>query len=236
MKRHMLGSMVLMGALAASAVPGPVQAYPLSPWGTKVPDKTIALTPYLYAGSSDGLWLNPILYAGYGIGDKVDVTVGAGLYTDAAGTGFSGLEIMPRYFLNEQLSASLHFYVSSSAITPAPEIHYAGMFDKFALTINAGYKPVIGFDGTFAPGGAFAYIAPEYYFSKQCSVFVEVNPSFDVASGGLLLTLVPGIWFALDPDQKYSFAVGGNIPVGLTGATGIGSPYLGAWFSTTFGG
>lgn len=239
MKRHLLLSLSALGVLGATLLPTQADAYPLTPWGSKVPDKTIALTPYLFAGGGDGVWLNPYLYGGYGIGDKLDVTVGVGLYSTIGGGAFtaapSGLEIMPRYFFTENLAASLHFYVSGGALSPAPEIHYVQSFGKFSLTANVGYKPQIGFDGTTDAGQIFAYVAPEFYISKQLAFFVEVNPLFDIKSGATAVTLVPGVWFALDPDQKYSFAVGANIPI-IVFEGDDDTPYLGAWFSTTFGG
>ncbi len=214
----------------------PAEAYPLNPWGARVPDKTIALNPFLYA--YPGPSFTGIGYAGVGFGERFDVY--AGLSVNSLGPDLDNvltmgtMEFFPRVFLTEDVAIAPHlYYTPGGEFIPALEVHSAKAFGSFSLTTNAGWKPVV--DDGFSSGSVFLNVAPEYYFSDQFSAFVEVAPTIPLESAGdTYVSINPGIWFALDAEQKHSFALALQIAVppedpfsnSLSG---------GIWYATTIG-
>lgn len=225
-----LGLTALTGVSESTA-----DAYPLNPWGSLLPSDSVTINPFVYV--YPGPFLYPYMYAGKGLTDKLDVWAGVGAEIGLEGTGASlaSIEVFPRYFVSEALGLSLHLtFVPGVGLTTAPEAHFVKTWDKFSLTVNASYKPQILFGGGgFDPGSISAIIAPEWYFSEQFSAFVEIDPAVSLTGGGVGLTVVPGIWFALDPDQTHSFAIAAQIP-----AIGFSADQIsyGIWYSTAFGG
>lgn len=240
-----LGAIGLLGAGLFSAS---AEAYPLNPWGAQTPQGYFALNPFLYVYSGPSIY--PVLYGLTGIGERADVIAGAGgyVYFDGSGGGFDYVELIPRYWLSESLGLALHLIYAApgsdsywaNSLTFAPEVHGVLGGDSFAFTYNVGYRPVIGFGGGgFQAGEIVALLAPEYNFSSQLSVFLEVDPSFALGDGGGLgLTLVPGVGFALDEEQTHTFAVGAQIdPLTDSGGDFVSNNLsFGMWYSTGFGG
>ena len=237
MTRHSLARITLVGAFASLA--GTAHAYPLNPWGVGTPQGTLVLNPFLYA--YPGPDINLIPYALYGITDSVDVI--GGVSVGYAGGGyFGGVEVIPRYFFADNMGLALHVLAGGGQVTFGPEFHGVFGGDSFALTLNAGYLPsiVFGDAGGFSAGSVKALIAPEYNFSSQFSVFLEVDPTYTLGEyGGLGLVLVPGVGFALDEDQTHTFAVGLQVDNPQSKAVSSFAQEklsVGLWYSTAFGG
>lgn len=229
-----LGLSALTGLSASTA-----EAYPLNPWGSLLPSDKVTINPFVYV--YPGPFLYPYMYAGKGLTEKLDVWAGVGATIGLEGSGASraSIEVFPRYFVTEELGLSLHLtFVPGVGLTTAPEAHFVKTWDKFSLTVNASYKPQILFSGGgFDVGSVYAIIAPEWYFSEQFSAFLEVNAGTSLTGGGMATQLVPGIWFALDPDQKHSFAIAAQVPILRVGEYGADFDYsAGIWYSTAFGG
>lgn len=229
-----LGLTALTGVSESTA-----DAYPLNPWGSLLPSDSVTINPFIYA--YPGPFLSPYLYAGKGLTEKLDVWAGVGADIGLEGSGASlpSIEVFPRYFVTEELGLSLHLtFALGEGLTTAPEVHFVKTWDKFSLTVNASYKPQILFDGTgFDVGSVYAIIAPEWYFSEQFSAFLEINAGTSLTGEGMATQLVPGIWFALDPDQKHSFAIAAQVPILRVGEYGADFDYsAGIWYSTAFGG
>ena len=231
-----LARLAIVGATLSLS--GAAYAYPLNPWGTATPKSTFVLNPFLYAYPGPDILLIP--YGLYGFTDQVDLI--GGLYVEYAdGVSFGGVELLPRYFFADNMGVALHIIAGGGAVTVGPEFHGVFGGDSLALTVNAGWLPVIGLGNSagFSPGAVKALIAPEYNFSSQFSVFCEVDPSYALGKGGGFdLTLVPGIGFALDPDQTNTFSVGVQIDPVADAPDGFFTDNVsfGLWYSTGFGG
>jgi len=223
---------VVMGS--AGLMNSQAQAYPLNPWGAAIPEKTIAINPFLYLDAGPNVY--PIFYAGYGISERFDVWAGAGAVValNPVSAGWGALEVFPRFFIIPELALAAHVYYSpGSSLTLAPEVHFNKTWGNFALTINAGHRSTRDqVTGTFSHGTIAAIVAPEYYLSKRLSLFLEVDPILTFQEGvQASAILAPGVWFALDEDQKHSFALAVQLPVPFD-ANAISG---GIWYSTTFG-
>lgn len=221
--------------------PSIANAYPMNPWGARVPDRTIAINPYLYA--YPGPTFTGIGYGAYGFANRFDVY--AGIAVDAAAPEDGGVlsigtfELMPRVFVIPELAFSPHlFYTPGGAFTPAPEAHFAKNWGRFALTANLAWRPEFGTTpdhDEFNPGSLVALLAPEVYFGERASLFLELDPTLSLTSvEDTTLTLAPGIWWALDAKQKHSFAACLHMTVPATG--GIETTLSpGVWYATSFG-
>lgn len=220
------------GLLSLSAADA--QAYPLNPWGSKTGTGVIAINPFLYVYGGPSFY--PYFYGAYGVNDKVDVWAGVGGAVEGGSVGFGGLELFPRYFVNENVGLVAHFFIGSDSIIPSPEVHYVQSWDKFALTVNAGWRPVVGYNGSFSTGTINAIIAPEYNISSQLSLFLEIDPIIGLDGSGLALTLVPGVGFALDEDQTNTFAAGLQVVVAPGAFDPATALSFGIWYSRAFGG
>lgn len=233
-------SLARLAALGtALALPGAAHAYPLNPWGVATPQSTFVLNPFVYAYPGPELYVIP--YGLYGFTDQIDLI--GGLYVVySEGVGFGGVELLPRYFFAENMGVALHVLAGGGAVQVGPEFHGVFGGDSLALTVNAGWLPVIGLgdNGGFSPGVVKALIAPEYNFSSQLSVYLEVDPSFTLGDGGGLgLVLVPGVGFATDEDQTNTFSVGLQIDNPQAKAADSFAKEklsLGLWYSRAFGG
>lgn len=221
----------------ALLAPQDAGAYPLNPWGSMTSQGTYVLNPFLYVYGGPEFY--PYVYGATGLGESMDVIGGVGLFVipgDGGGFGFSSAELIPRYWFSESMGVALHAIYTLGAVEVGPELHGVLGGDTFAFTFNAGWRPVFG--GGFSPGSVVALLAPEYNFSSQFSVFLEVNPSYGLyEGGGFGLVLVPGVGFALDPDQAHTFAVGAQIdPLTSTNDFVGTNVSFGAWYATSFGG
>lgn len=232
---------------AALLIPGSADAYPLNPWGGQTPQGYVAINPFLYVYSGPSFY--PILYGLTGLGESADIIVGAGGYFYKGAAGVDYVEALPRYWVNDSLGLTLHLIYAlpgsdsygPNSLMLAPEVHGVLGGDSFAFTYNVGWRPWLGFgdSGGFDPGSVSALLAPEYNFSSQFSVFLEVDPSLALSNGGGLgLVLVPGVGFALDEEQTHTFAVGAQLDVlSDSGGDFVGNNLsFGMWYSTGFGG
>lgn len=232
-----LARLAIVGATLGLS--GAAYAYPLNPWGTATPKSTFVLNPFLYAYPGPDILLIP--YGLYGFTDQVDLI--GGLYVEYAdGVSFGGVELLPRYFFADNMGVALHIIAGGGAVTVGPEFHGVFGGDSLALTVNAGWLPVIGLGNSagFSPGAVKALIAPEYNFSSQLSVFLEVDPTLTLGEGGGLgLVVVPGVGFATDEDQTNTFSVGLQVDNPQSKAVSSFAKEklsLGLWYSRAFGG
>ncbi len=220
----------LAGALAVGW-PTLAAAAPLNPWGVHVGKGVLAVTPFVYVDSGPGV--NPLVYGQYGVTESLEVLVGAGAVV-VPGASFSSVELMPRYFFDDTTGVALHatWAPGEDQVKLAPEWHGFYQDGAVALTVNAGWGPSFGATG-FSGGSLYAYIAPEWFFTEASSVFLEIDPAFDltVDDDSFSLQVVPGISTAVA--ETHYFAVGVGIPV-----TGFNPADItvGAWYSIAFGG
>lgn len=226
-----LSGHTLRVALGLVACTGVASAYPLNPWGVVTPAKTFVLNPFLYVYGGPTLY--PYLYGAYGFNDSIDVIAGIGAGI-GGGVGLDGVVVYPRYFFAENMGVALFVGAGGGELGVGPEFH--GVFggdSSFQFTLNAGYHFNLG-DG-YNYSEIIVYAVPEYYFSDQFSAFVEIDPVVAMAGGTTAtgVTLVPGVGFALDPEQTHSFAVGLQLPVG---DNMVENSSVGVWYATSFGG
>lgn len=212
----------------------PAQAAPVNPWTGPVGEGVFALTPFLYVDQTPLFY--PLVYGQYGFTDSFDVIVGAAATVGSANS-FDGVEVMPRYFFTDTLGLAVHAtIVPNGGTTIAPELHFYNDWDALSLTINAGYGPTF-VSGATLTGSAYAMIAPETYLTEHTSLFLELNPSYDLNDYGgaevdrFYMEVVPGVGTGIN--DTHWFAVGVHVPV--TGFTADGI-YLGGWYSIAFGG
>jgi hypothetical protein len=232
-------SLALGCLVAASFVSTEAAAYPLNPWGSLVGAKTVSLTPYVY--TSPGPVVSPYVYGGVGLGKSFDFYAGTAMNfapASAGGTTFGSVELIPRYFIGGQVGISPHifWYPGSDQLVVAPEVHYGGVFDKFGITANAGWRPNMTYAkgaGSMDAGTVFAVVAPEVFVSKRFALYTEVHEYFSAVDSSNSNMLVPGVWFAVDPNMMHSFSVAAQI--GLPNAAAETSVSGGMWYSTSFG-
>lgn len=226
-------------ALLALAWSAPAAASPLNPWGVHVGKGVFALTPFVYVDQTPGVY--PLVYGQYGLSDQFELLagVGAGIYPGGTPVGaFESVELMPRFFFSETTGVALHltYAPGDTGVVVAPEYHGIYELGPIGLTVNLGWGPYVGGAG-FAAGEVYALIAPEWYFTEASSVFVEVNPSYDLTDYGVpnpepfYLEVVPGVSTAIA--ETHYFALGVGIPVTGFDAADI---YGGVWYSIAFGG
>lgn len=213
----------------------PAAASPLDPWGAHVGKGVVAVTPFLYVDQTPGLY--PLLYAQYGVTDRFEVLAGAG-FTVLPAPSFDSIELMPRYFLADSTAVALHtsYVPGDDGLTLAPELHGVYSLGPIELTANVGWGPYMGGSG-FSAGSAYALVAPEWYFTEASSLFLEINPTVDLADYGgaevdrFYMEVVPGVSTSFDELHYLAFGVG--IPVTGFDPTLI---YGGMWYSIAFGG
>lgn len=221
----------------------PAQAYPLNPWGGLTAKGGLAMTPFLYYYPTT-LTFSPYLYLGYGLNENVDFIGGVGGTWDATldpseGVSLELATLYGRYFVNESVAVVGHVtYYPDGSLEVAPEVHFVKSWDKVALTANVGYFPsIMGEGGGFDPGAVRVWLAPEYNFSEQCSVFLEINPALALTGDApLSVQLVPGVGFSLDAEQSHVFSVGLQLNLAPGEAFSSDSVSLGMWYSHTIGG
>lgn len=217
------------------ALATPAFAAPLNPWGAHVGEGVLAVTPFLYVDQTPTFY--PLVYGQYGFTGSFELLTGVGATLGDA-SSFDSIEVMPRYFLNDGNAAVLHVtWAPEGDLTAGPEWHGIFETDALSLTVNAGWWPSFG-SGGFAAGTVYAYIAPERYLTEATSVFLEIDPIYDLNDCGDLevdrfyMELVPGVSTAI-ADAHY-IALGVALPVMPSfSSDGI---YFGAWYSYAFGG
>ncbi len=226
----------ILAALAALAWSAPAAASPLNPWGAHVGKGVFALTPFVYVDQTPGVY--PLIYGQYGVTDQFELLAGAGATVVPWGS-FDTVELMPRYFFHETTGAALHatWVPGEAGVTVAPEWHGIYSLGPIELTTNVGWGPYFGATG-FGAGAVYALVAPEWYFTDASSLFLEIDPSYDLTADETLgaadrfyLELVPGVSTSVAETHYFAFGIG--IPVTGFDPTAI---YAGVWYSIAFGG
>jgi hypothetical protein len=238
MTRVLLSWCCLLVALASSRS---AHADPLSPWpGEQTPTGVLQLLPVLYV-SADAKSFTPLLYGSTGLGDSWDVALGLGGSFGAGPAQVTLLDFFPRFRLTPQTALALRAQlVPGSSLTLGAEVHTTQSWGAFALVANAGVRPVFHLPKGAPSVSLFALLGPEYRFTQQFSVYCELNPSLtfltqDGAPLAFSLAVVPGLSFALNPEQTHEFSLGAEIALPLEGPFEYTRAVtFGAWYATAF--
>jgi|GEM_PF-3126117 len=233
LRRRALAAAPLLGLVLGAA---PAHAAPLNPWGAPVGRGVVALTPFLFVDQQP--LFSPLLYVQVGATDRFEVLAGAGASLGRNSSSFDGVEFMPRLFFTDSTGLALHLSWSpgSDPVT-APELHGAYDLGALQLTMNLGWGPSLGQAG-FQPGTVYALVAPELTLAGSTSVFLEIDPTWDLAAGAgpagqrFSLELVPGLSTAIADTHYLCFGLGVPVAPDLHAR----DLYLGAWYSIAFGG
>ena len=214
--------------LALLTVLGVAQAGALNPWGSATAPGVALVNPYVYVYSNA---VNPIVYASAGLSDHVDVYAGFGATLPNEGAGVGSLEFFPRYFVNPSLALAAHVYwtPAADALVLAPEIHANHTWDRFAITANAGWRPVLGSNG-FSTGTVPIIVAPELRLSSRFSLYVEVDPTISLGGDPVAMLLVPGVGVTLDSEGHHTLSTGLQVPV----LPDVGAASFGVWYCFSF--
>ena len=204
------------------------QASPLNPWGSATAPATALVNPYVYVYPDA---TNPIVYGATGLSDRVDVFFGAGEYLPNNGARVGSLEFFPRFFLDPSVAAVAHVYWTPGidGVIIAPEVHVNRTWGAFAITANAGWRPLIS---TMAPGLGTVplVVAPELRLNSRFSLYVEADPTFSLTGSSVSMLVVPGVGVALDPAGHHGFSAGLQVPV----LPAVGPASFGLWYCFTF--
>lgn len=203
-------------------------ASPLNPWGSATGQDTALFNPYFYVYPEGA---NPILYGEVGLSDSVDVYFGAGTFLAAGAPATGSLEFFPRFFVDPSLALSPHVYWTpgSDSVIIAPELHANHTWTRFAIVVNAGWRPVIGGDG-FSAGTVPLIVAPELRLNDRYSMFLELDPTFSLDGGDAAMIVVPGFSAALESSGHHAISIGLQIPV----LPDVGAASLGAFYCFVF--
>lgn len=196
------------------------EAGALNPWYGRLGDGDAAVTPYVYV--MDGGSVDASVYVQSSFARHFDLLVGAGgSMVPNAEAGFSGVDLMPRFFFTDQLGLTLRTRLGADGTAAVgPEFHGVFARGAFTFAVNAG----------FADQAAYGLFAPEWSLNDRFSLFVELDPVLPVGGAPSLLT-VPGVGLALDKNARHTCALGVQIPT-LSPAP----PSYGIWYSTAIGG
>lgn len=233
--------MWLLARVAATA-----GAAPINPWGaaTGPGESVIAPFLYLYPDAIETYTYASAGFAGRGSRARFDVWAGGGAAIPlraADGAGAASLELFPRVFVHPALGFAAHLYwqPGQDGIILAPELHLAPAWDRFAVTANVSWQPVIS---RFEGGNTLvAQVAPEVWLNDALSLFVEADPTFDLAWDGAgawpgpELLVVPGFSLSLDPEAHHAVALGVQVPV-WPPPDGDGAASLALTYAFAFGG
>jgi hypothetical protein len=207
---------------------GVANASPLNPWGSATAPGAALVNPYVYLNPGS---VNPLVYGSVGLSDRADLYVGVGETIPTAGAASGSLELFPRYFLDPSVAVAAHLYWTPGVdgVTLAPEVHVNHAWERFAITANAGWKPVLGKSG-FSTGTVPILVAPELRLTPRFSVYVEADPTISLTGGPTALQVVPGFGATLDRESRHTISVGLQIPV----LPAIGPASVGAWYCYTW--
>ena len=207
-------------ALLFASVGSVAHAGALNPWYGRLGDGDAAVTPYVYVMNQGSV--DASVYVQSSFARHFDLLVGAGgSMVPGASTGFSGVDLMPRYFFTDTIGATVRTKVSADGSTSVgPELHGVFSAGSFTFAVNAGY----------ADQAAYGLFAPEWSFGDRFSMFLEIDPVVPVG-GAVALTAVPGFGLTLDRKGRHTAALGVQIPTLQPEA-----PSYGLWYSTSIGG
>jgi hypothetical protein len=215
----------MLALLAATAL-----AAPLNPWGSATAPGTALVNPYLYVYPDA---MNPLVYGAAGLSERVDVYVGVGEYlpVNGAAAGAGALEFFPRFFLDPSVAVAAHVYWTPGVdgAVVAPEVHLNHTWERFAITANAGWRPVLSTAG-FSAGTVPLIVAPEVRLTDRFSVYVEADPTFSLTGAPVGIIVVPGVGASLDDPGHHGVSAGLQIPV----LPSTGPASLGVWYCFTF--
>jgi hypothetical protein len=205
-------------------------AAPLNPWGALTAPDTALVNPYVYVYPEA---TNPIVYGAVGLTDRVDVFLGVGALLPAGGAspGLGAIEFFPRVFLDPSVALAAHVYWTPGVdgLVVAPEVHVNHTWERFAITANAGWRPVLSASG-FSAGTVPVLVAPELRLHQRFSFYVEVDPTFSLVGDPTAMLVVPGFGATLDPEGHHTVSAGLQIPV----LPNPGAASFGAWYCFTF--
>ena len=232
--------------LSLLAPMGEALADPITPWpGERTATGTLQLVPILYvAGDANSAY--PSLYASTGIGDSWDVYVGVWGIASRELKGFDYVDVFPRYHLSEETAVALRLQLTpGESLVVGGELHTNFTWDKVSLMINTGVRPEFGLTtGALDAATVFAMVAPEYHFTDQFSVYFEVNPALTTyaplsqtgdSALGTELALLPGLSYALDPEETQQFSVGAELALRRGEAFSLGNSItFAAWYAVSF--
>lgn len=227
---------------AAFAVAGVAHGAPFNTWGVHVGNGVAGVTTYVYGREvlTGTRFANPVVYGEFGVSERLEIDLGVGgVLGGRDGVRASSFELMGRYFLSPESALVLHGVADRDAdlVTVGPAIH--GVYALGAssdLTLNALWAPRVG-GGEVSAGAASITVAPEHYFARGVSTFVELvgHASLDAArapgGGRFHAEAVPGV--ALRIGAMHELCMGVGVPV-------FGPPldatYVGLWYSVASSG
>lgn len=212
----------LLLLLVAFAAAGPVaRAAALTPWYGRLADGEAQVMPQVHATSTGRV--DPSVYVQGSYAGHFDMLVGVGGALSTTGeAAFDRVDVMPRFFLNDDLGAALRASIDPATATSslAPELHAVARRGRLTLAVNLGYDR----------GTAFARLAPELDLAARVSVFAELNPALGL-DGGAALAVVPGLGFGLDRTGQHALSLGVTVAT-LSPA----DPLWGLRYTAGFGG
>ena len=194
---------------------------------------TLAINPYLYGFMIDDAFFGGgDLCASYGITDRLDVFADAN-YLYGAGAGAFGWWVMPRWdFGNTKILA-----VKANNLMVAPQFHFIQEWEKFAVQANAAVQ--VTYDYAKEPA-VYAVLCPLFKANANFDIFCEVNPSYSMADGDLVMGWVRPKGFGLDVVPGVGLKAGSflfSVACPIYDVTGDPTPSIGAWglYMVTFG-
>lgn len=194
---------------------------------------TLGINPYLYGFKIESdIFGGGDLCAAYGITDKFDVYADVN-YLYGAGAGTFGWWIMPRY----DFGGTKILAIKANDLMISPQFHFIQEWTKFALQANAAVQ--LTYDYPKDPA-VFAVVCPLFKFNDKLDAFCEVNPSYTMAEGDLVMGWVRPKGFGLDIVPGIGFKLGEllfSVSVPIYDITGAPTPSIGMWglYLITFG-
>ena len=224
-----LRNLTLLLVLGSSIVNG----YTYTAWTTMTGARTIAIAPAIYEGPIDDIGLSKLdLNTAFGIGDRFDAVVNLSNFSPVNSFTWGGIEIMPRYAVNDNIALALKIGTDFAALSLSPQLHLNKEYEKVVFELNAAIDLSTETDfkeGTiWASHGIVYKLVPDVFYP-----FFEFNPyiEYGLYPTNVSFSIDPGFWFGFK-DTPHQIAI--SFPISGFKKDEEFSVGLNAWYWWSF--
>lgn len=197
--------------------------YTYTAWTTMTGNRTLAIAPTIWGGGISDFGSSTLdINTAFGIGERFDAIVNLSKISPLNDFSWGGVEVMPRFALNESNVLALKIGTDFDNWSFSPQYHLNKEFSKVVLELNAALDLSAS---DFSEGTVWASFGIVYKsIPDQFYPFLEFNPakSYGTAATAITFSIDPGFWFGIKEtphNWAISFPISGikekDISVGL---------------------